>query len=85
MVKVIDTIDLPVGEARFLVSNTVALGVISTSTSFSKCEVRVGDKNHTIVVGEALSIPFGGQEYSLTLLKLSDKSCTFSFAQKAGK
>lgn len=84
IVKKIDTFEIRPGEARFVVPNTVAVGVVSIYVSLARCEVRVGERSETLQVGQALAMSFGGKGYSLILLRLSEKSCTFSFGDSSG-
>jgi hypothetical protein len=81
MVKTADTLEIPLGEARFVLANTLAVGVVSLSSASKRCDIQSGSRSQGIYVGQSIVLPYGGRDYSLTLLKLDDRSCTFSFAE----
>lgn len=83
IVKPINVLDLPLGEARFIVPNTVAVGVVGIYRTLNICEVRIGDRKEQLQVGQSLSHLLNGKEYRLALLKRGENSCTFSFGETA--
>jgi hypothetical protein len=81
MLKNVQTVEIPLGEAKYIIPNTVALGVVSISTISNSCDVQIAGDRSSINVGGVLPVKFANNVYNLTLLKISESSATFSFTQ----
>lgn len=81
VIKNIDQVEVPIRESRYVIPQTVLVGVHTIYTS--RCGVRVGDRSEFLEIGQPFRLLFAGKEYVLTLSKLSETSCTFAFAEKS--
>jgi hypothetical protein len=83
LVKNIDQIEIPLRESRYVIPQTVMVGVHTIYTSLNRCGIRVGDRSELLEVGQPFGLPFAGKEYLLTLSKVSETACSFAFAEKS--
>jgi hypothetical protein len=81
LVKNIDEVQIPLGQSRFLIPNTVAVGVVSIMAGFNTCSVRIAERSTRLEVGEPTRLSFANKSYVLTLLAVTDTACSFSFAE----
>jgi DNA repair exonuclease SbcCD ATPase subunit len=80
IVKKIDLIEVPKGEARFVVQNTLAIGVEQTFESFAS--VRIGDTSIiTMHPAEKRTVNLGAKQYVVTLMKIGKNTCEFAFGE----
>jgi hypothetical protein len=78
IVKDIEMIEIPEGEARFVVPGTLAVGVETAYGSFAS--ISIGDRSITSVkAGNKIDVPLGKKKYVLTVMKITADSCTFAF------
>lgn len=82
LVKTIDQVEIPLRESRYVIPQTLAVGVHSIYTAMNRCGIRVGDRSESLEVGQPFEQLFVGKKYVLTLLKVSEATCTFAFAEK---
>lgn len=78
IVKDSDSIEVPKGEARFVVPNTLAVGVESAYGTWAT--VRIGETSESMSPGQQRIILLGTKAYSVTLMKITENSCTFAFS-----
>lgn len=73
---------IPIRESRYVIPQTVTVGVHTIYTTINRCGIRVGDRSESLGVGQPFEQAFVGKKYVLTLLKVSETTCTFAFAEK---
>jgi hypothetical protein len=82
IVKESTSIEVPDGEARFVIPNTLAIAVEKIYTGFAS--IRIGDTEITSMQpGQRQTVNLGGKHYVVTLTKIGKDGCTFAFSESA--
>lgn len=79
IVKESDSIKVAKGEAQFIIPNTIAVGVENTYGNFAT--VNIGKTSiSSMSPADSHMINLGTKTYLVTLMKIDEDSCTFSFS-----
>lgn len=80
IVKDQEAIEIPVNEAKFVIPNTLAVGV--KYVIGSDAWITIDGRENRMVAGEFRILTFNDREFALTMTKVTRESCTFTFAAR---